>query len=341
MGQYNTYVWTSRDKINNLNSRETFDKIVVVLRGYHNSGKLQGLKNIKLFKEYQKSEPPRLLKSVSKLKLQLEPESDSDDEPLNTFQLSKQKDNLDKIASEAMELQIPEIKTSPLKSNTNEEPMEIVDPLEIKELKLANNSKTENKNEELTNSEKPKENSLMQKKKSINNLPVKSESDNSNISKKENKSDSKGQLPLKGVTISVSGIGKERSLLKNISVKLGALYTFEWDNSTNNEMVLIVNKDSKFSDNPKYKMAKKDNATIVDQAWLIDSGEANAKLPYTKYLAKEKRIDIENTDSESDGPNEYDYDDGFIVDDDLEDNFEEWKGFVKQFLRQEKHLVDK
>lgn len=300
---------------------QPFKKILIVLKGY-NDTKIQGLRSIKLIKDIGKLTTVRRTSSVGGLQ--------------NVTALVEK-------PTETMEIQ------ERIEDNVKEKAIEEIkeDTHDIEKKEDVKDEREEDVKDEREEGDKDGEEDPLKDNngENIKSSPQESMEMNESVheeSKKPSKVKSSGKKPsdkpLQGVTISVSGIGSERSKLKTIAFAMGAEYNFNWDSTTKNEKVLIVDKNYNYSTTPKYKQAFKEKAKIVDQAWLYQCEKEAKKVPYTKFLVKPNKGKESSDEEESDGPNDYDYDDGFVVDDELDNKFEEWKRFVKKFVVQEKAI---
>jgi hypothetical protein len=143
-----------------------------------------------------------------------------------------------------------------------------------------------------------------------------------NKTKDSKADDKKKSVPLNkvmaDVTIVISGIqNPERHKLRTLVKEMGGSYRPDWDDQATHLIAVFPNA-------PKVLQAAEDGATIVTKDWIYDSHKRAARQSVQPYLLGNKKKQTHATkdsDEEDDsGPNEYDYDDGFLVADDTMDD---------------------
>lgn len=173
-------------------------------------------------------------------------------------------------------------------------------------------------------------------------------------------------LPLAHVTLSVSGIGPERSEIRRIVTEMGGSYEHDMPNSVpaGRTLILLVDASSnQWRNTPKHQQAIALDAPIVDKSWLTACHKKGSFLAVGPYLyqfrtgegksasslaappaaaaappspAKPKKSTVKSEgggfsteksakgdEAESDGPDEYEYGDFVVADDDEIEYFDD------------------
>lgn len=175
------------------------------------------------------------------------------------------------------------------------------------------------------------------------------------------------EKPLSHIILSVSGIGPERAEIRTIVTELGGTYDQNLPNSVapGKQVILLVDASSdQWENTPKHQQAIAKNYPIVDRSWLTACQKKSQFLAIAPYLpqfrsaapkakpavlavpapaAKPKKSTIKSeggsfaTDKkakgdevESDGPDEYVFDDFVVPDDDEIEYFDDPLDYVDE-----------
>lgn len=116
-----------------------------------------------------------------------------------------------------------------------------------------------------------------------NPAPVKK----SNTSSVSASSKASSSAPLAHVTLSVSGIGPERSEIRRILTELGGTYEHDLPSSvpTGRTLILLVDASSnQWRNTPKHAQAEAQDVPIVDKSWLTACSKKGSFLAVGPYL---------------------------------------------------------